>query len=59
VPLAAGTYDDLVRDRGRGVEHIGPTDVPEYDYGRVLERAYQKSVKVLASPAGFEPAFWP
>lgn len=27
------------------------------DYGRLLERAYEKHVEVLASPTGFEPVF--
>ena len=39
-----------------GHEHIGPEDTFEGDYGRLLEQAYRKGVKVLASPTGFEPA---
>lgn len=35
-----------------GTENIGPEDTFDRDYGRVLERAYEKSVKVLASPTG-------
>ena len=42
-----------------GSEGIGPEDTFDGDYGRLLERAYRKSVKVLASPTGFEPVFWP
>jgi hypothetical protein len=38
-----------------GNEHIGPEDTFDGDYGRLLERAYRKSVEVLASPTGFEP----
>jgi hypothetical protein len=33
-----------------GAEDIGPDDTFDADYGRVLERAYAKNVKVLASP---------
>ena len=40
-----------------GCEGIGPEDTFEGDYGRLLDRAYAKSVKVLASPTGFEPVF--
>lgn len=35
-----------------GTEHIGPEDTFDGDYGRLLARAYEKSVKVLASPTG-------
>ena len=35
-----------------GNENIGPEDTFDGDYGRMLDRAYQKSVKVLASPTG-------
>lgn len=38
-----------------GKEDIGPEDTFDGDYGRLLDRAYEKSVKVLASPPGFEP----
>ena len=41
-----------------GKENIGPEDTFDGDYGRLLERA-SKRVKVLASPAGFEPALQP
>jgi hypothetical protein len=49
---------------GRGTETIRPEDVSwtdpgaEYDYGALLEQAANR-VKCMASPAGFEPAFWP
>lgn len=33
-----------------GTEGIGPEDTFDGDYGRLLARAYEKSVKVLASP---------
>jgi hypothetical protein len=39
-----------------GIEDIRPEDTPDADDGLLLERAYGKG---LASPAGFEPAFWP
>ena len=42
-----------------GCEDIDPEDTFDGDYGRLLDRAYEKSVKVLASPTGFEPVFWP
>ena len=42
-----------------GPRHIGPEDTFDGDYGRLLDRAYERSVKVLASPTGFEPVFWP
>ena len=42
-----------------GCEDIGPEETFEGDYGRLLDRAYEKGVKVLASPTGFEPVFWP
>lgn len=38
-PLAAATFDDLVRNAGRGTERIGVEDVPDADYGRLLEAA--------------------
>ena len=38
-----------------GFEDTGPEDTFDGDYGRLLDRAYEKSVKVLASPTGFEP----
>lgn len=41
----------------RGFEDTSPEDTFDGDYGRVLERAYKKSVEVLASPTGFEPVF--
>jgi site-specific DNA recombinase len=41
-----------------GAEHIGPEDTFDGDYGRLLAGA-QNFGKVMASPAGFEPAFWP
>ena len=47
---AAGSYDDLIRDAGRGLEEIGPADLPDADYGRLPNRAMGKRVKVLASP---------
>jgi hypothetical protein len=34
------------------LEGTGPEDTFDGDYGRLLERAYEKSVTVLASPAG-------
>ena len=34
-----------------GTEHIGPEDMPDADYGRLLEKAY---VKVVATLEGFE-----
>jgi len=34
----------------RGFEDTTPEDTFDADYGRLLERAYEKSVKVLASP---------
>ena len=42
-----------------GCENIGDDETFDGDYGRVLERAYEKRAKVLASPTGFEPVFWP
>jgi len=39
-PLAVGTYDDLIRDAGKGCEHIRPEDTPDGDYGRLLDRVY-------------------
>ena len=48
-----------------GCEGIGPEDTFDGDYGRLLERAYEraratrKDVKVGTSPTGFEPVFWP
>ena len=42
-----------------GCEDIGPDETFDGDYGRLLDRAYEKGVKVLASPTGFEPVFWP
>ena len=39
-----------------GLEHIAPEDMPDYDYGLLLERAY---ALVVASPTGFEPVFQP
>ena len=41
----------------RGFEDTTPEDTFDGDYGRLLARAYEKSVKVLASPTGFEPVF--
>ena len=41
----------------RGFEDTTPEDTNDGDYGRLLERAYENSVKVLASPTGFEPVF--
>jgi site-specific DNA recombinase len=38
----------------RGIQHIGPEDTFEGDYGRLLDRV---SGKLLASPTGFEPVF--
>jgi len=38
----------------RGFEDTTPEDTFDGDYGRLLERAYEKSVKVLASPKGIE-----
>jgi DNA invertase Pin-like site-specific DNA recombinase len=35
-----------------GAEGIGPEDTFDGDYGRLLDRAYQKSVKVVTSPTG-------
>ena len=43
---------DLVRDRGRGLEHLGTEDIPDADYGRLLELAYMKGV---VRPAGLDP----
>lgn len=41
-----------------GIEGIGPDDTGEADFGRLLDRVYEKSYAGgLASPAGFEPAF--
>ena len=56
-PLAAGTYDDLMRDAGRGCEDIGVDDMRDGDYGRLLDRAYARAKvgEVLASPTGCEP----
>lgn len=48
----------IANDR-RGLENTSPDDTFDGDYGRLLERAYEKSVKVLASPAGIEPASRP
>ena len=39
----------------KGFEDTTPEDTNDGDYGLLLERAYEKSVKVLASPRGFEP----
>ena len=36
-----------------------PEDTCDADYGRLLEAAAQRCVKGMASPTGFEPAFWP
>ena len=36
----------------KGFEDTTPEDTNDGDYGRLLERAYEKSVKVLASPRG-------
>lgn len=36
----------------KGFEDTTPEDTFDGDYGRLLERAYEKSVKVLASPTG-------
>lgn len=41
----------------RGFEDTGPEDTFDGDYGRLLDRAYEDRVKVLASPTGFEPVF--
>ena len=38
-----------------GTEDIGPEDTFDGDYGRLLDRAYEKSVKVLASPSRRAP----
>ena len=35
-----------------GLEDTTPEDTFDGDYGRLLDRAYEKSVKVLASPRG-------
>ena len=37
-------------DTRRSCEPIDPEDTFDGDYGRLLDRAYQSSVKVLASP---------
>ena len=37
-----------------GIEHIGPEDTFDGDYGRLLEAAQNRG-KGLASPTGFEP----
>ena len=42
-----------------GCEGIGPEDTFDGDYGRLLEQAHRPVGKVLASPPGFEPGFWP
>ncbi len=54
--IAVERPKDLVPNHRAGLEDIGPEDTFDGDYGRLLERAY---VKGVASPAGFEPAFWP
>jgi DNA invertase Pin-like site-specific DNA recombinase len=42
-----------------GAEAYDPEETFDGDYGRLLDRAYERCVKVLASPTGFEPVFWP
>ncbi|MGH9140611.1 MAG: hypothetical protein ACRD2I_05660 [Vicinamibacterales bacterium] len=41
----------------RRCEFTEREDTFDGDYGRLLEGAYESSVKVLASPTGFEPVF--
>jgi len=43
-----------------GTEDIGPEDTGEADFGRLLERAYERNhAEGSSSPTGFEPVFWP
>lgn len=56
--IAVETPAWVPNDR-RGCENIDPEDTFDGDYGRLLDRAYEKSVKVLASPPGFEPGSRP
>ena len=58
VALAAETGPSWipVSDYGKGTENIGPEDLPDAEYGRLLDQVHGKG---MASPAGFEPASWP
>jgi recombinase-like zinc beta ribbon protein len=38
----ATPYADLIRDRGRGTESIGPDDLTDADYGRLLDAAVMR-----------------
>ena len=40
-------------------EHYDADETFDADYGQLLDRVYERCVKVLASPTGFEPVFWP
>ena len=63
IAVDPGVWQTLLRGRPRIAEceldPVDPEDLPDADYGRLLERAYEKRVKVVASPTGFEPVFWP
>jgi hypothetical protein len=53
--LAVERPAGLVRGDTTGCEDIGPEDTFDGDYGRLLDRAYEKLMKVLASPTGIAP----
>ena len=51
--IAVETPAWLAAGDGRGFEDTNPEDSFDGDYGRLVDRAYEKCVKVLASPGGF------
>jgi DNA invertase Pin-like site-specific DNA recombinase len=50
--LAVETPAWVKNDSPTGCEGIGPEDTFDGDYGRLLDRAYERSVKVGTSPTG-------
>ena len=52
--IAVETPKWLAAGDRRGFEDTTPEDSMDGDYGRLLERAYETCVKIVASPAGVE-----